>query len=308
MTMLRQRNVLLCCFTVLILCVHTSATSRSQQTSTMKPRKQKPAAPDYISPNLQTKPLTTEACPDIASCYKPRANDDVRQAQASLVATVEKEQKTYEKLSRRLQSINFPANTTISEAYTSSLARHRVVYVSGVGRQAASGLMMISSPAAKSAKVYQDIAKNCLMLQASFDASGLSGLSTFVSRIAASVKRDGAVGTRESANHTVDNMDSMYDKLDDVKHKLTVSPKITSLPTGAKIAIATRAQAALGRFEFFGETDARGINMYRGIYIYTISANGFTTFSGELNLIDNPGRVIACEKQSDVQALYCNPQ
>lgn len=83
----------------------------------------------------------------------------------------------------------------------------------------------------------------------------------------------------------------LYARLLDISSNLRVDMRMTSSPTGAAILIRPVS------FEQGGiqvTTDDKRSGIYRGIYEFQVSLNGFKSFGSEINLVDDRGEVLHC--------------
>jgi hypothetical protein len=98
-------------------------------------------------------------------------------------------------------------------------------------------------------------------------------------------------------NGIVQKVEVFLSKL--IANKKAVSLDVTSTPEGASFVLVAEGGANRSN-----DTNARVTNVFRGLYKFTLSKEGFRTISRELNLVDESGTSIIC-KIYQTQAGSC---
>jgi hypothetical protein len=133
-------------------------------------------------------------------------------------------------------------------------------------------------------------------LQDGLSGADMAGLSNYVANVHASILLDAAADARMFVSRALQKTDQMFSTLRQTSNNLSVSPIVISLPQGATFALQTQQDLEKGLFTLpIISTNGQFINLYRGLYTFTVSMSPFVTGIGVLNLIDYPGTSIVCK-------------
>jgi hypothetical protein len=251
----------------------------------------------------QTRLSGQTKCPESANCYKAHSDEEVLAAQKELAKLLKVEAIIYANgtgVFREQYGIPL-IEGPLMQANDRSVQTHR--------RATLVDISSISSTEPDLKDAFSYLLKECSSLSEKLNRATLSGLGAYIEAVNYTVEADFKTGTVDALKHSFKEVDEAYKKLSEVESNLTLPLEIKSVPTGSSILIATKYQSSQNRSEFSGSTDVRGINIYRGIYDYTISVAAFTPAHGRLDLVDNPPKLISCSSPpTQPKTLICTMQ
>ena len=172
-----------------------------------------------------------------------------------------------------------------------------------------------------------ELRPNYMVLASRLEGLDLGGLATFVRHVQSQVDplfgernlrccgaeahllRVGQASPRDAsvARRTL----SMLATLRQVQSDLSISPHITSTPqAGATVLIQSALQIRRSPqgHECLTTTEGGCVNVYRGLYTYTLSVQGTVKKIGSLDLIDKPGTTITCTLSFSGGESFCEAQ